>query len=221
MTKTIPLILATTAVLLIATVHAGANTSASPRAFNGVMDLRSYDMERSEPVRLDGEWEFYWRQILEPASFRTGNSGAPGEFFTVPGVWNNRPAGDTIIDGDGYATFRLTVLTDGRGGIRTLKIPVMATSYRLYVKTDDCLPPTGDAVDIPRNPQDRSTIRQPLRFELTGNTIEIVMHISNFSSDKGEEPLELHPPGGRNPEIMRLLGPPGFYTSISCWAGSS
>ncbi len=200
MTKTIPLILATTAVLLIATVHAGANTSASPRAFNGVMDLRSYDMERSEPVRLDGEWEFYWRQILEPASFRTGNSGAPGEFFTVPGVWNNRPAGDTIIDGDGYATFRLTVLTDGRGGIRTLKIPVMATSYRLYVN-GRLLAANGTASTSPEStrPEYNPTTAS---FELTGNTIEIVMHISNFSSDKGGPWNSIHL--GTEPEIMRL-----------------
>ncbi|HSV96509.1 MAG TPA: SpoIIE family protein phosphatase [Spirochaetota bacterium] len=185
---------------MAATVHLRANAPEPPRAVGGVMDLRSYDLERMKPVRLDGEWEFYWRQILEPAYFRTGNRGAPGEFFTVPGVWNNRSAGDTIIDGDGYATFRLTILTDGREGIRTLKIPVMATSYRLYANglllaVNGIVSTSPESTRAEYNPKTAS-------FELTGNMIEMVMHISNFSSDKGGPWNSIHL--GTETEIMML-----------------
>ena len=43
-----------------------------PKAINGVLDLRDWDFDKDGPVKLDGEWEFYWKQLLFPKDFKTG-----------------------------------------------------------------------------------------------------------------------------------------------------
>jgi hypothetical protein len=35
---------------------------------NGVMDLSAWDYEQSLRIKLDGEWGFYWDQLLTPAN---------------------------------------------------------------------------------------------------------------------------------------------------------
>lgn len=37
-----------------------------PQAKHGVLDLSGWDLERQGTVMLDGEWEFYEGQLLEP-----------------------------------------------------------------------------------------------------------------------------------------------------------
>ena len=45
-----------------------ANTTA-PKAVDGILDLSGWDFEKSGPIKLEGEWEFYWKQLLEPKDF--------------------------------------------------------------------------------------------------------------------------------------------------------
>ncbi|RPI96162.1 MAG: hypothetical protein EHM32_03890 [Spirochaetales bacterium] len=177
------------AIFMIAAIVSVAGTSSCyettipPRAVNGVMDLRPWDFERMKPVKLDGEWEFHWEKILGPESFRYGMPTHGAEYLTVPGVWNNRRTGDRIIHGDGYATFRLIILTNAATGIRTLKMPVMATSYRIFANgrplaSNGIVSAHPDYAKPGYNPTTAS-------FAMTGTTLELVLHIANFSSDKG------------------------------------
>lgn len=177
--------LALAAIFLMASArHAPAEKSGPPRAVRGVMDLRHYDFDRMNPILLDGEWEFYWERLLEPNAFGKGGACPAAEYFEVPGVWNGRtsPAGGRI-GGDGFATFRLRILTGGPGGIRTLKIPVMATSYSLFVNGRH-IASNGAVTQSARTTRPRYN-PTTVSFEPAGETIELVLHIANYSSDKG------------------------------------
>ncbi len=179
--------LALTAIFLLAgagAASAKAEGPHPPRAVRGILDLRSYDFDRMEPVRLDGEWEFYWERLLEPSALREGHGRPAAEYFYVPGIWNGRqaPGGGRIV-GDGYATFRLLVLAGGPAGIRTLKIPVMATSYSLYV--DGRLVASNGTVSSSARTTRPRYNPTTVSFESSGATIELVLHIANYSSDKG------------------------------------
>ncbi len=37
-----------------------------PTAIKGVLDLTGWDLDKDGPVNLAGEWEFYWRNTLNP-----------------------------------------------------------------------------------------------------------------------------------------------------------
>ena len=43
-----------------------------PQAKQGVIDLRNVDFNQ-QTIKLNGEWEFYWKQLLTPQS-QTGNA---------------------------------------------------------------------------------------------------------------------------------------------------
>lgn len=169
--------------LLAASAPAPAEEAGPPRAARGILDLRSYDFDRMEPVRLDGEWEFYWERLLEPSALREGPDRPAAEYFDVPGIWNGRRSTGGRIGGDGFATFRLRVLTGGPARIRTLKIPVMATSYTLYVDGRR-IASNGTVTQSARTTQQQYN-PTTVSFESSGTTIELVLHIANYSSDKG------------------------------------
>lgn len=40
-----------------------------PKVINGVINLTNWDFDKNGNVELNGEWEFYWNQLLEPSDF--------------------------------------------------------------------------------------------------------------------------------------------------------
>ena len=54
-----------------------------PKAANGVMDLTTWNLAGSGTIKLDGEWEFYWMELLEPSDFLEGKKPTSDNFFSV------------------------------------------------------------------------------------------------------------------------------------------
>lgn len=50
-----------------------------PRAVQGILDLRGWDFGKDGVLSLEGEWEFYWQQLLAPGDFRNGGSDFPDD----------------------------------------------------------------------------------------------------------------------------------------------
>ena len=51
------------------------STLISPKAADGVIDLRTWDLDRDGPVKLDGEWKFYYENtgnIFQELSYVEG-----------------------------------------------------------------------------------------------------------------------------------------------------
>jgi len=146
----------------------------------GIIDVAGYDFNHHGPVPLNFNWEFYWQQLLAPGDFRTGRPGITG-YIKVPGVWNGYNTGSGIACGDGYATYRLHIknLPAGNHG---LKLPSMATAYRLWVN-DIELASNGKVTTGP----DMKPQQLPLAvfFETGGKDVVITIQVSNYLSDKG------------------------------------
>src|SRR3989442_1024065 len=73
-----------------------------PRAVKGEIDLRGHDI--SAPFPLQGEWEFYWKQLLEPSDFL--NVSRQPSYMAVPSSWSSGKIRH------GYCTYRLRVHMD-------------------------------------------------------------------------------------------------------------
>lgn len=43
--------------------------SSLPASKFGILDLRNWDFQKYGAISLNGEWEFYWMQLLEPDDF--------------------------------------------------------------------------------------------------------------------------------------------------------
>ncbi len=44
--------------------HGLASAQEPPKAVTGILDLTSWDFDRDGALKLDGEWEFFWQELL-------------------------------------------------------------------------------------------------------------------------------------------------------------
>ena len=79
-------------------------TIAPMQAYEGVLDLRKRDLS-DKWVPLNGQWIFYWKQLLMPRD----SAPKPTGLVYFPQLWGNiRGVGN--FPSQGYATYALTVI---------------------------------------------------------------------------------------------------------------
>jgi hypothetical protein len=69
--------------LLVGLLGGSPALAALPSASDGVLDLRTYDFDKEGPVKLQGEWLFWWGRLGR--HYET--LGEPTHEIEVPGVW--------------------------------------------------------------------------------------------------------------------------------------
>ena len=54
--------------ILITILNCNINNflSIQPIAKNGILDLREVELSNKEPIKLSGEWKFYWKKTVNP-----------------------------------------------------------------------------------------------------------------------------------------------------------
>ncbi|WP_225445475.1 ATP-binding protein [Paenibacillus arenosi] len=120
--------------LLCITVHPAnvdANNAISPA--NGEIKLDEWDFERDGTIKLDGEWAFYWQQLLTPTDFPLQSGSMASTYVNVPDYWSNYKVNGLPLPSDGYATYRLTVSGLQSGEQLGLKLRNVYSSYALWV----------------------------------------------------------------------------------------
>lgn len=174
-----------------------------PKAVKGVLDLSNWDLEKDDPVDLIGEWEFYWKEFVQPDSRPMQNAelGMRNEkniqnypnvpnsplpipnYINVPGNWNKFEVDGKPIGGQGYASYRLRVLLPKSNYPLTFKIPDQATAYTMYVNgeklTSMGIVGKDKDTSIPGSFSVISLIQKPKE------ELEILFHVSNFHYGKG------------------------------------
>ncbi|MDX1960569.1 MAG: sensor histidine kinase [Leptospiraceae bacterium] len=88
----------------------------TPKAEKGVLNLQNWDFSKNRTINLDGEWEFYWEEFLQPTSnpvrdtYMRLQPGIEIKFINVPGRWNDFQFNSQKVGARGYATYRLQIL---------------------------------------------------------------------------------------------------------------
>jgi len=151
----------------------------------GVLNLELVDISEIKSIKLEGNWEFYWDQLLEPQDFKNRNI-TPDLYGKVPKPWTKYKVDSANIPYQGYATYRLTInkKADTEETIYGLKVSTVFSNYKLWVNgkfitevgkvntTKELTDPKFTYQDIPfvLDPDKESTEK-----------IEIVFQVSNFS----------------------------------------
>ena len=76
----------------------------------GILELQNYDFNEQWYLKLDGEWEFYWKTFVDPDAFAKGQAPDPTLFANVPGYWKDYQHDTLDFGGEGYATYRLRII---------------------------------------------------------------------------------------------------------------
>ncbi len=148
-----------------------------PKAVQGVLDLREWDFSKDGIVRLDGEWEFYWQELLSPEDFSSDKMGSP-KYISLPAVWRNSKINGKSLPTIGYATFRLTVLTSGTEEFLGISLPEIYTAYVLF-KDNSLLLETGK-VSKEKKDYQAHLIPKATPFQSKSNNFTLIIQVSNF-----------------------------------------
>ena len=151
-----------------------------PKAEMGVLDLTQWRLDE-EVIKLDGQWEFYWNQLLGPLELKDSGAQKTG-YIDIPGSWNHYTIEDKELSGDGYATYRLILKTEKNRRLG-IKIPRIFTSYKLWVNEE--LIATAGTVGKSRRTMIPQYLPQVALFESQQGENEIVIQVSNFYHRSG------------------------------------
>jgi signal transduction histidine kinase len=154
--------------------------SAKPVAEKGVLDL-GHTKHSEDILTLSGEWEFYWKKLILPGQFN--ETIRPDTYGNVPSYWNSYKEVDGISR-FGYGTYRLkVVLPFDMHDSLSLKIPIFDSSYDLFLNGEYIY--GNGKVDTSQSLAEPGYLPHIYSFYNIRDTLEIVVHVSNFSHRSG------------------------------------
>jgi signal transduction histidine kinase len=155
----------------------------SPTAIKGILDLREIKDTDHFIIKLNGEWEFYWKKMLHPYDFMSGNY-KPDYYGNVPSYWTDYPRESVKTDRFGYATYLLTVLLPkGFHKALAIDLPVFDSSYDIYLdgKYFGGNGTPGKSVEETK-PEYKTNF---FRFNPQSDSLKIIINVSNFNHRRG------------------------------------
>lgn len=156
--------------LLLCLCWACAAPAPAPLARDGVLDLRETPREASQMLPLNGEWELWWGELLQPDQLA---EHAPTGLLAVPGSWDGIGGG-----AEGYATLRLKVLLPPGSTPLALSSDALSVAHRMWINGVEVqsagVVGTSAATEVPDVRPLILTLDEP------GDALEVVLQISNF-----------------------------------------
>ncbi len=150
------------------------------KAVHGRMGLAGWDMERRGILHLDGEWEFYWDQLLTPGDFAMQREKSPvlTGYMQVPSLWNGKVLGGEKLPVFGCATYRLVLENVPIHGVLGLKKNNARFSSKVYVNGQELI---SDGVPAQQAAAYRSGNTPKLGFfKSNAGKIEILVQVANY-----------------------------------------
>ncbi|QHT59376.1 response regulator [Paenibacillus lycopersici] len=165
------------------------NQTGELRVRNGIMDLSAWNDERNPIIRLDGEWEFYWNELLTPEDFRD-KAPANAAYMKVPSRWNGKMADGRSLPSYGYATYRVVLKNMPLSGVFALKKSNIRFSSAIFVNGHKLLEdgtPSGNAAEY--RPGNRPQFGL---FPLDKGDAEIIVQVANYDYINAGIPISLY-----------------------------
>ncbi|WP_144027356.1 hybrid sensor histidine kinase/response regulator [Paenibacillus selenitireducens] len=169
------------AILMYAAIYAQTLPNKnSPAAQQGVLDLRHWDFHQQGMVSLDGQWEFYENELLQPADFQQG-ARPKVQYPMVPGTWKGMQSNG--IPRKGFGTYRLKVLVQDKDEILGMKIENIRMSHCLFIN--------GIQAGGSGNPAESQESHKPGNtpynafFHNNAQEIEIIVQVANYMYGTG------------------------------------
>ncbi len=144
----------------------------------GYLNIQNETLGDIDPIHLSGEWKFYWQQFRTPTELMS-QSTTPS-IVTVPNSWENYQSTEQY----GYATYRLTILTNEQdvGKVLSIYMPGVATAYDLWLNGEKVA--SSGSIGTTREEMIPKTYPQLITFQLDNSETDLVIHVSNFHQRK-------------------------------------
>jgi serine phosphatase RsbU (regulator of sigma subunit) len=148
----------------------------SPLIQEGKLNLRTWNFEEAPLVALQGEWEFYWGELLGPQQI---NAVFP-HYAYIPGAWEEGP-----MPRFGHATYSCILELPAYEQAKdfALYLPNLAMAYKVWFN-NLLVQEVGKVGVNPQNyaPQYRSSfLRIPNSLITKNKKLRITIQVANFS----------------------------------------
>lgn len=151
------------------------NLYAQPTAQNGFLDLSNFDFQENEFIALNGEWEFYWNELLNETELKNRNAKSYRE---ISSLWNDD------YSAIGYATYKLTILFPKNTSSLSLEIPDFYSSFEMYLDSQ-LIAENGKVAKSKKDYTPKWEIRTvPIQFSAS-DTVTLVLQVANFDHHRG------------------------------------
>jgi len=166
------------ALLVLTSCAQNSDVQSKVTAVDGVLDLSQWSFEDDGVIDLNGEWAFYWKQLLTSEDFKQDALRAPDGFIKVPTPWNGFVINGEPLDGYGFATYRLKVYLPDAKQTLAFKILTQSAAYNLTINGEPILSAgtVGDNAEA-MVPKYRS---KSVTYKPSSNELEILLQVSNF-----------------------------------------
>lgn len=170
------LFLFTVGVLSASVVY--AKKDSLPAAKRGIIDLRKTDLQKLS-VPINGEWAFYWGQLLTPSS----PPKTPDAYLFFPKLFNKTTLNGTHLPAKGYATYAVTVILPPRTHTLALQVPDTYCSYRLFVNNQ--LFANAGSPDILEEKAVAKWVEKTIEITDPSDTLHLLLQVANYWHSKG------------------------------------
>lgn len=154
-----------------------------PIARKGILDLRQWNFEEQGIIPLDGEWSFYWSELLDPEDFGDEELPSFTGFINIPERWDVYETESGTLPGSGYATFRLHIKIKPTGKPFAIKILDMSSSYKMWINQK--VVATNGIVGKNKATSKPQYLPLVTDFPIDTENNYITLQVSNFSHKKG------------------------------------
>lgn len=152
----------------------------------GVLDVTHVHVSEN-PLKLAGEWAFYWQELLSPEDLRTRSAidGNQERWIRIPSSWLGYRLDGRELGGTGFATFRLVVKLgeQDRNERLALRLPTIFHSYKLWVN-GELLAEVGTVGPNKSSVQPQLATKLVF-FQPESDRVELVMQVANFHHMRG------------------------------------
>jgi signal transduction histidine kinase len=150
----------------------------------GVIEILDYGTEEQAVIPLQGEWEFYWKQLLVPSDFEERDNLNPA-YISVPSSWHGDSLDETGRSSHGFGTYRLIlqVPESDLGKNKSLFLRAIGSAYRLWIDGEE-KPGLGTVGTSLEEEHPKSHINLVF-FQPKQTAVEIVVQVSNYSFREG------------------------------------
>lgn len=157
--------------------------SHKPVIKNGVLDLKSTAINLAEPIKLNGQWEFYAGRLLTPEDFQE-QSPSGQTIQEVPSDWRSYHIHEQRFPAFGAATYRLKVLLPQNlehlyYGIKT---PCIPAATRIFVNSQQVL--TCGIPGYTLQSTQQKYHADTTYFTIDQDEITILVQVANFTYAK-------------------------------------
>ncbi|MEO9872365.1 PP2C family protein-serine/threonine phosphatase [Ekhidna sp.] len=150
----------------------------------GYIDLSNYNPHENDPIALNGDWEFYWETLLDPADSTYQSDLLEATYYTVPEGWSEKNDVYNIgINNYGYGSYRLNIHFGKPQFNLGLKVRSWGLANKIFIN-GEVLGQSGQVGTSTTSCVPESKV-EAISFDAPEGTAEIIIHSSNFHNRAG------------------------------------